>query len=159
MLLAILTDPFSAQVSGSCEHQTTYVDVALDALVAVITSCWPRITSSQWMSDIVDMVVVCWLNNNSLSTDGTVDKTKCEAAASCRSLSSVELDQDYNRGEETRLPSNRARRRHRLRDEIVPVLRAVFKAENVELDEYVRPLVEVEASLGGLFAAGASVAQ
>ncbi|KAK0666672.1 hypothetical protein QBC41DRAFT_325278 [Cercophora samala] len=56
MISAILTDPFA-----SAAPQTLLS--AVKALQAVLGNCWPRLqTGSVWQDEIVNAVVMCWLN-------------------------------------------------------------------------------------------------
>ncbi|KAK1755942.1 hypothetical protein QBC47DRAFT_299815 [Echria macrotheca] len=52
LLVGILTDPFSP---------AAVLDPAIDALQAVLRTCWPRM--SDWGEEILQAVIACWLNH------------------------------------------------------------------------------------------------
>ncbi|CCC11066.1 unnamed protein product [Sordaria macrospora k-hell] len=61
MLSTILTDPFASL------HQPTLLS-AIRALQAVLATCWPRIPNSPWQDEIINSLVLCWLNLGTSST-------------------------------------------------------------------------------------------
>ncbi|KAK3323541.1 hypothetical protein B0T19DRAFT_207757 [Cercophora scortea] len=72
MLTGILTDPF-APLSPA-----TLIS-AIKALEAVLANCWPRIPQTPWQDEIINGLVVCWLNLVELETKGPQDKLVREA--------------------------------------------------------------------------------
>ncbi|EAA32531.3 hypothetical protein GE21DRAFT_6288 [Neurospora crassa] len=55
MLSTILTDPFAFL------HPPTLLS-AIKALQVVLATCWPRIPNSPWQGEIINSLVLCWLN-------------------------------------------------------------------------------------------------
>lgn len=55
MLSTILTDPFASL------HPPTLLS-AIKALQAVLAACWPRIPHSPWQDEMINSLVLCWLN-------------------------------------------------------------------------------------------------
>ena len=63
MLTTILTDPFASL------HQPTLLS-AIKALQAVLATCWPRIPYSPWQDEIINSLVLCWLNLDASNSSG-----------------------------------------------------------------------------------------
>ncbi|KAK3398466.1 hypothetical protein B0T20DRAFT_498348, partial [Sordaria brevicollis] len=61
MLSRILTDPFASL------HPPTLLS-AIKALQAALATCWPRIPNSPWQDEIINALVLCWLNLDASSS-------------------------------------------------------------------------------------------
>ncbi|KAL2267728.1 hypothetical protein VTJ83DRAFT_5005 [Remersonia thermophila] len=55
MLASIMTDPFAPAAPATLQ-------AAIQALQAVLASCWPRIPGSAWQDEIINALVLCWLH-------------------------------------------------------------------------------------------------
>ncbi|KAK3688470.1 hypothetical protein B0T22DRAFT_154836 [Podospora appendiculata] len=72
MLSGILTDPFAPLSPATLLS-------AIKALRAVLANCWPRIPQTPWQDEIINGLVLCWLNVVELETKGPQDQLVGEA--------------------------------------------------------------------------------
>ncbi len=55
MLSAIMTDPFATVAPAT-------LLASIKAVQAVLANCWPRFPQSPWQDEIINALVLCWLN-------------------------------------------------------------------------------------------------
>jgi len=92
MLSTIISDPFAPAAPRTLLS-------AIKALQAVVTNCWPRIPSSPWQDEIIQTVILCWLNvNEHLNDDGTSPETtiRKELITSVKYLAAVLKAEDVD---------------------------------------------------------------
>ncbi|KAK4215666.1 mitochondrial CCA tRNA nucleotidyltransferase [Rhypophila decipiens] len=73
MISTIMTNPF-APLSPS-----TLV-AAIKALQATLATCWPRLCASPWQDEILNALVICWLNVHDFEHDEPQPKTSNQTA-------------------------------------------------------------------------------
>jgi hypothetical protein len=55
MLSTIMTDPFATAAPATLIS-------SMKALQSVLANCWPRIPKTPWQDEIINDLVLCWLN-------------------------------------------------------------------------------------------------
>ncbi|KAK5657705.1 hypothetical protein OQA88_2777 [Cercophora sp. LCS_1] len=86
MISAIMTDPF-AHVAPST------LLAAVKSLQAVLINCWPRIASSPWQDEMLQSLVLCWLNLAE-ETNTELDVVRQELQASAKMLAAILKTED-----------------------------------------------------------------
>lgn len=120
MLSTILTDPFASL------HLPTLLS-AIKALQAVLATCWPRLPNSPWQDEIINSLVLCWLNlDTSDSSVGNFSAIKQQLVHTADALAAV-LATEVEEGKPT-----------------------------INLSGVVAPLVAKEPSLSQLFSAASN---
>ena len=120
MLSTILTDPFASL------HPPTLLS-AITALQAVLASCWPRIPNSPWQGEIINSLVLCWLNLDASDSSGDNFPVIRQALVHAADALAAVLATEVEEGKPT-----------------------------INLSEVVAPLVAKEPSLSQLFSAASS---
>lgn len=85
MLSTIMTDPFAPAAPATLLS-------AIQTLQAVLANCWPRIPKSAWQDEIINILVLCWLNLSEpgSSVPGPVRASlKQELSRSAKALAAV----------------------------------------------------------------------
>ncbi|KAG8428150.1 hypothetical protein J3459_006045 [Metarhizium acridum] len=61
---SVMCDPFGADHPG-------VLTSAAEALIVIITNCWPRISNTKRVEQILRILSVCWLNMNNEASQST----------------------------------------------------------------------------------------
>ncbi|KAJ4383769.1 hypothetical protein N0V85_008407, partial [Neurospora sp. IMI 360204] len=123
MLSTILTDPFASL------HPPTLLS-AIKALQAVLATCWPRIPNSPWQDEIINSLVLCWLNLDASGSSGDNFPVIRQALVHTADALAAVLATEVEEGKPT-----------------------------INLSEVVAPLVAKEPSLSQLFSAASNEEQ
>ncbi|KAK3955130.1 hypothetical protein QBC32DRAFT_381238 [Pseudoneurospora amorphoporcata] len=85
MLSTILTDPFASL------HPPTLLS-AIKALQAVLATCWPRIPNSPWQDEIINLLVLCWLNLGTSDNFPTIREALVQTADALAAVLATEME-------------------------------------------------------------------